>query len=87
MPPKRLGARKAAVPLLEDIFKLQPATTFFSTKHGFASCSFACLPAHRVLGTVMGDTFPSHKNDSYYRNPTFYYIRYFGPFGIRVLEN
>ena len=28
----------------------------------------------RVLGAVMGHTSPNHHRNSYYRNPTFYYI-------------
>ena len=33
------------------------------------------LDPQRVLGTVMGDTFPNHDIDSYYRNTTFYHIK------------
>ena len=35
----------------------------------------------RVQGTVMGDTFPNHNNNSLYRNPTFYYIGTLDPLG------
>ena len=35
----------------------------------------------RVLGTVLGDTFPDHNNNSLYRNPTFYYIGTLDPLG------
>ena len=35
----------------------------------------------RVLGTVMGDAFPNHISNSYYRNPTFYYIGTLHPLG------
>ena len=30
----------------------------------------------------MGDTFPNHNNNSYYRNPTFYYIGTLDPLGV-----
>ena len=29
----------------------------------------------------MGDTFPNHNNNSYYRDPTFYYIGTLDPLG------
>ena len=38
----------------------------------------------RVLGTVMGDTFPDHNNNCLYRNPTFYYIGTLDPLGGRT---
>ena len=34
----------------------------------------ASTTSPRVLGTVMGNTSPNHNSNSYYRNPTFYYI-------------
>ena len=43
------------------------------------------LHSQRVLGTVMGDTFPNHNSKCYYRNPYILLYRYFGPFG--TLEN
>ena len=39
------------------------------------------LETRRLLGTVMGDTFPNHNNSSSYRNPTFYYIGALDPLG------
>ena len=35
----------------------------------------------RILGTVMGDTFPNHNIKSYYGNPTFYYTGTLDPLG------
>ena len=38
--------------------------------------------SQRVLGTVMGDTFPNHNNTSEYGNPTSYYIGTLDPLGL-----
>ena len=35
----------------------------------------------------MGDTFANHNNNSYYRNPTFYYIGTLDPLGFKTLES
>ena len=51
--------------------KAQSPKTLNTELHG----SFA----QRVLGTVMGVTFPNHNQNSYNRNPTFYYIGTSGP--------
>ena len=39
------------------------------------------LEKQRILGIVMGFTFPNHHSNSYNRNPTFYYLGPLDPVG------
>ena len=52
--------------------------------HVARSHEFRSRLYHRVLGTVIGDTFPNHNNSSYYRDPTFYYTGILEPLAIWV---
>ena len=47
---------------------------------------FGSIPngSYVLLWGTMGDTFPNHNMNSYYRNPTFYYIGTWDPLGLRV---
>ena len=49
----------------------------FALREGKLGTSFSkdeILTLVRVLGTVVGDPFPTQNGDSHTRNPTFYYI-------------
>ena len=48
----------------------------------------ACLRGHsqRVLGTHMGNTYPNHEGNYYYRNHTFYHVGTLDPLGLMTVR-
>ena len=73
------GAGVSEANRVQRLFVVFLFGTYTTQKEGTTS--------QRVLSTYIGDTYPNHNSNSYYRNPTFYYAGTLDPLGIRVFRS